>query len=191
MTDENDDETDKPTNPIIERGLVLSPPEYELISKILTGCAQESDKRGHPQVRQRIMAVVGRMRHAVQAGQGLSPEQAARYQKDLHEAFRTGDQYKLGEVVENLIATTLRLEPDPAGTVAAYLMQMLGQVIGGHARVSVVVLEQLDKQLGDADTDWNATDKWPKPKALLQWVRDLIDVGVQNLKMARDPWPEE
>lgn len=177
-------------NEIVERGFVPSPEEYEFISAAIMISAEAAAKSGQPHVRTRLRGILGRLSHVVQAPGGLKPEQIQRFRTRAEAGLRERDSAKLAGGVQDLIAATLRTDPDPADKVAFYLLQLVAELMAEHRNMGVALLQRLDGELAGAQTAWNETG-WPPTREAVGWIRAAIEVGIENLQADRDPWPSD
>lgn len=175
-------------NPYIERGLVLSPDEYNLASGALTLLADHADANSHPEVRGHCVKLIVRMKHIVHAGEGMTPEVTERYGRRIAKAVELGKPEAIERGVADLLAASLRLDADPAEKIGLMLAQLCGQSVQSLSRqITQTTLTELDRILADAGTDWER-DGWPTPAEILAWLRELVSLGAQNVAEGHDPW---
>ena len=177
-------------NPIVERGFVPSDEEYDLLSNAVMVAAHAAAESGHPAVYQRLRMILVRIAHSVQAPAGLKPEQIERFRKRAADGLRERDSAKLAGGVQDLIAATCRTDPDPGDKVAFYLLQLVADLMREHGNMGIELLGRLDGELATAQTAWNES-KWPTAPDVLSWIRETLQIGIENLQADRDPWPVE
>ncbi len=175
------------TNPIAEQGLLLSPREYDVLSKVVAAFAEQS-KTAEPTVSRLLIRVLGRMGQAQQAPAGLRDDQLQHYQAQIHDAFAKQDERALAQSVENLVAATVRTDADPAQKVARYLLELVAQLLVAQARHGAATLRRLSAMLDDATQAWGG-EGWPDAKGVAAWIRDVVAIGADNLEDGEDPWP--
>jgi hypothetical protein len=176
-------------NEIVERGFVPSVEEYDLIAHVLVNAANAAKEQGHAEIRVRLRAILGRLSQVVQAPQGLRPDQIDRYRARAREGLEQRDSAKLAGGIQDLIAATLRTDPDPAEKIAGYLLQLVGDLLSAHRASDFSVLERLEQEIAAARTDWDR-DGWPTIGAVFQWLAEVIEIGQSDLAAGREPWAE-
>lgn len=177
-------------NTILERGFVPSTEEYDLLAGAVMVAANAAKQSGADAIYQRLRQILGRLSQTVQAPGGLKPEQIARYRKRAADGLRERDSGKLAGGVQDLIAATCRTDPDPGEKVALYLLQLVADLLREHGNMGIEILGRLDGELGAAGDEWNA-GRWPPAPEVLGWIREIIEVGIENLRADRDPWPTD
>lgn len=177
-------------NEIVERGFVPSPEEYQLLSNMLAQFEQAAKQEGNRDLRLMIRAVLGRLSQVVQAPGGLRPEQIENYRARAREGLEQRDSNKLVGGIQDLIAATLRTDPDPAEKIAVYLLQLVGDLMMAHRSSDYAVLERLSGELDASRSEWDASG-WPTTQDVIQWLVEIIEIGKDNLAGGRDPWPSE
>ena len=177
-------------NPIVERGFVMAPDEWDLLSNAIAVAAHAARESGGEAAYKRLRQLLGRMSHSVQAPQGLQQEQIDRYRKRAAEGLRERDSGKLAGGVQDLIAATCRTDPDPGDKVAVYLLQLVADLIREHGHMGIELLARLDTELEAAKSEWQGTH-WPAASDVLAWIQEIVEIGISNLKAGRDPWPDE
>lgn len=176
-------------NPISDQGLLLTPREYDVVSKVIAAFAEQS-KTSEPAISKLLIRVLGRMGQAQQAPNGLRDDQLKHYESVIHEAFASHDERALTIAVQNLIAATVRTDADPAQKVAQYLLQLIAVLLTAQAKHGAATLRRLLTLLDDAMHAWEG-DGWPDAKGVAAWIRDVVAVGADNLGDGDDPWPQE
>ncbi len=177
------------TNPIADHGLLLTPREYDVLSKVVAAFAEQS-KKTEPAISKLLIHVLGRMAQAQQAPNGLRTDQLKHYEASIHEAFQKHDDRALSIAVQNLIAATVRTDADPAQKVASYLLELVALLLTAQAKHGAITLQKLVTMLDDAIHAWEG-DGWPDAKGVAAWIRDVVAVGIENLEAGDDPWPPE
>ena len=84
----------------------------------------------------------------------------------------------------------IRLEPDPAKTIAPQLVQMATQSAGQHQMQHIVppILAIVGTKLTALKQRYG-TDGWPKPQAVIEYLETWLAHGIENVQAGKaSPW---
>ena len=175
-------------NPYVNRGIVLTPEDFNLASTGLTVMAAQADKENHPEISARCVKLIVRLQGCQFAGAGMTPEAAERYHRRIYNAMQTGNPEAISRGLTDLIAAMIRIDADPAEKIGEMLSELTRVSIAATTQAKVVEwLDELSKTLADASAEW-ASGEWPSAADVMQWVTDTVSAGVVNVRNGHAPW---
>jgi hypothetical protein len=190
MTDDNEAKSEQPAaNPYVERGLILSPSEYDLITGALTELAEKADRENAPQIRPACIKLIVRMKQIVHAGEGMTPEVAERYGRRIVKSMEDGDPVAISRNVGDMLAASLRLEADPADKIGEMLANLASTTAAEMGRAAVTIsLQQLGQVLAESKDAWAKAGWTVTAEEVVTWATDLVSLGAQNVADGFPPW---
>jgi hypothetical protein len=179
------------TNPYIERGVVLTEKEWEHVQAGLEGQANYYHAQGLKHDYAETMDLMKRLHDVVHAGTGLTEEIMKRYQLPLHRAIQRQDANAFRRAYVDMMATAIRLEPDPAKTCAKLLIQSLQAVqIAQALQVAAdPLLGRVQSEIAGCRSDM-AAGQWDPNHDVLEYLTSWIEAGLSNARMGLEPWPQ-
>ena len=180
-----------PANPYVGRGLILTPNELELVAGGLTLLAERASQQGHRDVRNDVVKFMVRLKQIEHAGEGMTPETSERYGRRIAKAMETANPEAISRGVADLLAVSIRLDPDPADKIGVMLSELVRNSVGHTAKARCVEwFNQLILTFDEAAAAWD-TEGWPTPQQTLEWVTAVVRRGAENLEAGHDPWGDE
>lgn len=179
-----------PDNPYIDRGVVMSEEEHQLVSVGLTALAESASQKGDPSLHNKCVKLIVRLKQCVHAGEGLTPEVAERYGRRIARAIELGNGAAVERGVADLMAASLRLDPDPAEKVGVMLSQLARTSAAETAKANCIAwLKRLVEILGETNNEF-ARDGFPSGKVVLEWVIEVVGAGLDDVRAGHAPWSE-
>ena len=111
-------DTEAPERP---DGMVVSPDEYDLISRPLVAMAEEARKHGQTDAYTGIKKFVVRMKQAVFAGEGVPDDTMERLTAAVEKALCSNDLEHARVSISAMLAAVVRMDPNPGHTIALHL----------------------------------------------------------------------
>jgi len=173
-----------------DRGLFLSGNEYDWITTGLVDLIEKINRVRPTEGRQvgAIQRLMVRLKQITMAGQGMTHEIAERYTARIRNAMHDGKTEKISPAIAALLEAGLRLDPDPAQFVSILLAKQSDDMIEWKSRVRVHQwFGDLLAVLDDAERGWELT-QYPLGKAMLAWIREVIEAGRVDVEQGHVPW---
>lgn len=172
-------------NPYQVVGTRFTKDEHELLEMGLTGVATAADQHGDTAVKQRCMDLMERLRQYVVAGEGMSQEMAESFGKKINRAMLEQNEKALIVTLRKWIASLIRLDPDPAKTVANHVTRFMLMIAGqSHVQSGGFILRLVEKKL------LALKKRYPDglPPELLDYLLTWVEHGKENLENGQDAW---
>lgn len=112
------------TNQYLKTGVHLSPEEFEIVQMGLTSIASAAKEHGRPEIFDRSMALLDRLTQCVMAGKGVPEQKMEQFSERMKKAIAASNLKAMRRTIEEWIAALIRMEPDPAQSVAKYVTEI-------------------------------------------------------------------
>jgi hypothetical protein len=176
--------------------ILFSPSQYELLQMGLTIIMQATDqqlKDGPPEKRhenqerfREAASLSNNLAQNIMHGEGLTTELRQKFEQRIAVAHQNNDEVGVLRVLRDLIASLVRLEPDPAKAVANIAMK--GIMRANSAQAGDVFIPLVQKKLVGLKDDY-ATEGYPSAQELLIYLDEWLAFGHANLKNGEEAWP--
>ncbi len=172
------------------KGLRLNEEEYNLVEAGLLAMANAAKQRDIMEAHNKAMDLIDRLKQFMIVGEGVPDELAKEHAENIQEAMVSGNVGRVNRALSRWIAMLIRLEPDPAKTIAPQLVQMATQSAGQHQMQHIVppILAIVSTKLTALKQRYG-TDGWPKPQAVIEYLETWLAHGIENVQAGKDsPW---
>ena len=192
-------------NPFVERGVVLSPKDYEILRMGVMAVASEAERQAErATTTEEKQASIGVKAHAIDVLERLQQYQFAgdpdgfeyimkkfeeRIERVLKEN-RTEDA--LARALGESIAAMLRVHPDPARAVAAKVLDLSGKLASASEMQNVgpaILRPLLGRLRGERDM-YKEKSWWPATVDYLDYVVALLEDWSVKVSQGKKPWEE-
>lgn len=180
-----------PQNPYIERGIVPTPREWEILQEALGGQQRFFAAQEMTDDAALVVDMLRRYGQVVNAGTGLTDDVLERYQKRIFLALRKGDMPEFNKAYGDMFATAIRLSPDPAEHVGRMLVQVAHQIQAARALEMCAgpFFGRVKHEIECCRKDV-ADGTWDPDKDVLVFLEAWLQVGFNNAIRGLEPWPE-
>lgn len=187
-------------NVYLERGIALTPDEYQLVQQGLTIIAQaaEQDAKRKPlteAMQRRAMAGAAlelsvRLEQYVIAGSGITKELLERFKGAMLAAMKADDPARMGKVLVDYLAMLSRVSADPGHDIAYATVELLSSLVQErrYQRAGADVLVRLRKELVQANEQYGSAGRWPDGPDVMAYAIELVDYGLDQCKEGTAPW---
>lgn len=181
------------------KGLRLSEEEYKLVEAGLSAIAEMAKHVGEEQAREKLqvayahnkaMSLISRLKQFTMIGEGVPEDMANEHGENIQKAMMAGDVRQVSRALSRWIALLIRLEPDPAKTVAPQLVQMATEAAGQHQMQHIVppILTLVTSKLSALKTRYEK-EGWPDPKDVIEYLEVWLTHGIEAIQNGDDsPW---
>lgn len=179
------------TNPYIERGIVPSEREMEILLEALGGVARFFESKGMKDDQALAVDMIRRYQQVANAGTGLTDDVLMRYHKRIFTALRQGNMPAFKQAYGDMFATAIRLAPDPAEQVGMLLTQIVLTVQATKALEMAAgpLLGRVKIEI-DACREDIAAERWDPDQDVLAYLSEWLEVGYGNAVRGLEPWPD-
>jgi hypothetical protein len=171
-------------NPYEATGTRFTAEEFELVQMGLTGIASAAQEHGQKDVHARSMDLIQRLQQYVVAGQGVPQSLMEDFGLRLQKAMQAQDSKAIVRLLRGWMATTIRLDPDPAKAIAKHLTEMMLMQNSGIGFLALV-----EQKCTGLVAHYEEVG-WPDGDDILNFLRDWVAYGRKNLEAGKEPWPE-
>lgn len=179
------------------KGLRLDATETDFIEGCLHGVAKSAKENNESKIFNMAMGLAQRVRQAEMAGEGIPPDLQERLKDGLDRAFASNKPELAQRAIENFMATMLRLHPDPARSISAYLLSYTNQSIlnaaeaaAGEAACEAAeqIIERYKIKLESLRQTYKEEGEWPEPDELLEYLMRWTLAGLKAIQTGGEPW---
>ena len=178
------------TNPYIERGIVPSDKEWEIMKDALGGQARFFEANGMAVEQKLAIDMIRRYGQVKNAGTGFTDDVLERYQRRIVVALKRRNLAAFKEAYADMFATAIRLAPDPAEECGRMLVRVLEQVQLAKALelASMPLLGRVGNEIETCLAD--IKEGTSEPDEVLEYLRQWVATGLSNSMQGLEPWPE-
>lgn len=171
------------------QGVRLNDAEYQILQMALTGMWEHAKSENKIELATTCADLASRLQQYAIVGQGVPDEIAERFNKRMQKAMMTQNPEAISKVLAEWFATLIRLEPDPAKTIASQVVEMTTN-LAGQAQLSQIVppvLSNIGLKIRGLREQYDEQG-WPEGSDVLTFLESWIEHGKTNVEAGHEPW---
>lgn len=174
--------------------LTVSREQYEFLSEALLAMAGQAKQHGAEQAAAVIERFVIKLRDTIHDGEGVPTEKRQRFKDAIQRALASGDVQAAHKAIWALLDATIRMDPDPAQTIASEISPMMLTVAAAgaameHVSIATQVLRAFEMRLEAEEAAFERSG-WPDSAAVMEYVRNLATFCAEEIEHGIDPFSE-
>ena len=171
-----------------KKPILFTPQQCELLQMGLTIIMKASQQpETEDEGRFREAASLSRdLEQNIMHGEGMSPQMRERFQQRMTVAHQKKDEIAVMRTLRDFIAALVRLEPDPARTVANVALNAIMR--SNSAQAGDVFIPLVRKKLAGLKKDYE-NEGYPSAQEVLTYLDAWLEFGHANLKSGEEAWP--